>query len=532
MRKTLYLTAFVLAAACTQAPVAVTPPAMGWSSWNAFMTDISDTLIMQQADLMVSTGLAAAGYDHINIDDGYFGPRDENGRMTENPERFPGGMKPVVDHIHSLSLKAGIYSDAGDNTCGSGYNDDFYGFGAGFWGHEAQDAQVYFNDWNFDFIKIDFCGGNHLKLDTKERYLRIREVIDSVSTHPVEVNICRWHYPGTWVNEAGNSWRISGDIAPEWPFVTYIMRMNMYLSAYAGGGRYNDMDMLVVGYAGRPSMLRRGNGMTFAEEEAHFGLWCIMSSPLMIGCDLAYLPEDTRTLITNPELIAVNQDPLGLQPYVVQHEGSGYVFVKDIKTLRGLERAVALYNPSEEAVLFEVPADILGFKGEIALRDLVRREDLGSSPGIRMEVPAHYARILSVKGGKRIEDSVYEAEWGYIPAFNDIGLGGAKYVQMEGASCGAVVKGLGGSEDNCLQWRTLHRRRGGKHTLEVRYRSDVDCKAVLAVNGVAQDIELKANSGYSEAAAEVRFKKGDNFVEISSPSGDFPAVIDCIRISR
>ena len=357
-------------------------------------------------------------------------------------------------------------------------------------------------------------------------------MIDSVSTHPVEVNICRWHYPGTWVNEAGNSWRISGDIAPEWPFVTYIMRMNMYLSAYAAGGRYNDMDMLVVGYAGRPSMLRRGNGMTFAEEEAHFGLWCIMSSPLMVGCDLAYLPEDTRTLITNPELIAVNQDPLGLQPYVVQHEGSGYVFVKDIKTLRGLERAVALYNPSEEAVLFEVPADILGFKGEIALRDLVRREDLGSSPGIRMEVPAHYARILSVKGGKRIEDSVYEAEWGYIPAFNDIGLGGAKYVQMEGASCGAVVKGLGGSEDNCLQWRNLHRRRGGKYTVEVRYFSDVDCKAVLAVNGVAQDIELKANSGYSEAAAEVRLKKGDNFVEISSPDAPLPAVIDCIRISR
>ena len=356
MRKTLYLTAFVLAAACTQAPTAVTPPAMGWSSWNAFMTDISDTLIMQQADLMVSTGLAAAGYDHINIDDGYFGPRGENGRMSENPVRFPGGMRPVVDHIHSLGLKAGIYSDAGDNTCGSGYNDDFYGFGAGFWGHEAQDAQVYFNDWNFDFIKIDFCGGKHLKLDTKERYMRIREVIDSVSTHPVEVNICRWHYPGTWVNQAGDSWRISGDIAPEWPFVTYIMEMNMYLSAYAGGGRYNDMDMLVVGYAGRPSMLRRGNGMTFAEEEAHFGLWCIMSSPLMIGCDLAYLPEDTRALVTNPELVAVNQDPLGLQPHVVQHEGNGYVFVKDVKALRGLERAVALYNPSEEAVLFDVPA--------------------------------------------------------------------------------------------------------------------------------------------------------------------------------
>mgnify|MGYP002624650039 FL=1 len=336
-------------------------PTMGWSSWNAFMTDISDTLIMQQADLIKSLGLADAGYDHINIDDGFFGPRDLYGNMTENPVRFPDGMMPVVDHIHSLGLKAGIYSDAGDNTCGSSYNDDFYGLGAGFWRHEIQDAQVYFNDWNFDFIKIDFCGGNHLKLNPEEQYLRIREVIDSVSTHPVEVNVCRWHYPGTWVGRAGNSWRISGDIAPEWRFITYIMRMNMYLSAYAGGGKYNDMDMLVVGYSGRPSMLRRGTGITFAEEEAHFALWCFMSSPLLIGCDLAYLPEDTRTLITNAELIALNQDPLGLQPHVVQHDGEGYVLVKDIKALRGHERAVALYNPSDEAVDFDVPSAILGF---------------------------------------------------------------------------------------------------------------------------------------------------------------------------
>ena len=532
MRRTIYLIASVLAAACTQAPIAVTPPAMGWSSWNAFMTDISDTLIMQQADLMVSSGLAEAGYDHINIDDGYFGPRDENGNMTENPERFPGGMKPVVDHIHSLGLKAGIYSDAGDNTCGSGYNDDFYGFGAGFWGHEAQDAQVYFNDWNFDFIKIDFCGGSHLKLDAKERYLRIREAIDSVSSHPVELNICRWHYPGTWVSRAADSWRISGDIAPEWRFITYIMGMNMYLSAYAGGGKYNDMDMLVVGYAGRPSMLRRGTGMSFAEEEAHFGLWCIMSSPLMIGCDLAYLPENTRTLITNPELLAINQDALGLQPYVVQHEGEGYVLVKDVKVLRGNERAVALYNPADSPVAFDVPSELLGFDGGIAVRDLVSREDVGTVRSIRMEVPAHYARILSVKGKKRIEPSVYEAEWGYIPAYNDIGLGGAKYVREDGASCAAVVKGLGGSEENCLQWRNLHRRRGGKHTMEVRYHSDVDCDAVLTVNGIAQTIKLQANSGFSEVAAVVKLRRGDNFVEISSPSAELPAVIDCIRISR
>ena len=232
------------------------------------------------------------------------------------------------------------------------------------------------------------------------------------------------------------------------------------------------------------------------------------------------LPEETRTLVTNPELVAVNQDPLGLQPHVVQHEGNGYVFVKDVKTLRGHERAVALYNPSEEAVIFDVPAEILGFKGDIALRDLVRREDIGSSQGIRMEVPAHYARILSIKGKERLEPSVYEAEWGYIPAYNDIGLGGAKYVQMEGASCGAVVKELGGSPDNSLQWRNLHRRRGGKHTLEVRYRSDADCEAVLTVNGVSQGIKLKAGIGRGKNAEDAAYMADIGLEEIRANNNE------------
>ena len=507
-------------------------PTMGWSSWNAFMTDISDTLIMQQADLIKSLGLADAGYDHINIDDGFFGPRDLYGNMTENPVRFPDGMMPVVDHIHSLGLKAGIYSDAGDNTCGSSYNDDFYGLGAGFWRHEIQDAQVYFNDWNFDFIKIDFCGGNHLKLNPEEQYLRIREVIDSVSTHPVEVNVCRWHYPGTWVGRAGNSWRISGDIAPEWRFITYIMRMNMYLSAYAGGGKYNDMDMLVVGYSGRPSMLRRGTGITFAEEEAHFALWCFMSSPLLIGCDLAYLPEDTRTLITNAELIALNQDPLGLQPHVVQHDGEGYVLVKDIKALRGHERAVALYNPSDEAVSFDVPLETIGFSLSVSLRDLVHHADLGTVERIRIDVPAHYARILSAKGTKRVEPQVYEAEWAYIPAFNDISGDGGKYIDAEGASCGAAVTNLGGSDDNCLQWRDIFLKKGGKCTARLFYETSRPCSVEVSVNGVVRRIELPATAGFGNIEIPLHLRKGNNIVCLGNPAEEIPAVIDCIEISR
>ena len=519
----------VMAVACSHPTEKVQPPMMGWASWNAFMVDISDTLIMQQADLLKSTGLADAGFNYVNIDDGHFGFRDSRGFMTPNPIRFPGGLRQVADHIHSLGLKAGIYSDAGDNTCGSGYNKDIYGMGAGLWGHDIQDAQVYFNDWGFDFIKIDFCGGNHLKLSEKERYLRIREVIDSVSTHPVKVNICRWHYPGTWVNEAGDSWRISGDIYPEWKSIVYVMGKNMYLSAYTGGGKYNDMDMLVVGYGNKASGLLRGKGLTFQEEEAHFGLWCIMSSPLMIGCDLAYLPEDTRQLVTNPELIALNQDPLGIQPQVVKYDGVGYVLVKDIKIHRGKERAVALYNPSDEPHHFECPLELLAFEGEVKLRDVVRREDLGKVDRISMELPAHSAKILTVKGLKGIEQKDYEAEWGFIPTYNDIGKGGADYVPTEGASCGAVVRGLGGSEENRLEL-DVHRFNGGKCDAELVYSSPVACSLTLDVNGRTQEVELPATEGFGSVPLTLKLHTGCNKVRFINAQTEIPALIDCIRI--
>ena len=498
---------------------------MGWASWNAFMIDISDTLIMQQADLMVSTGLAEAGYEYVNIDDGHFGFRDPQGMMTPNPIRFPGGLRPVADHIHSLGLKAGIYSDAGDNTCGSGWNQDIYGMGAGLWGHDIQDAQTYFNDWDFDFIKIDFCGGKHLQLPEKERYLRIREVVDSVANHPVKINICRWHYPGTWAPEAGDSWRISGDIYPEWKSVVYVMNKNMYLSAYTGDGKYNDMDMLVVGYGNKSSGLARGTGLTFQEEEAHFGLWCMMSSPLMLGCDLAYLPEDTRQLVTNPELIAINQDRLGIQPQVVQFDGVGYVLAKDLKIHRGKERAVALYNPSDEEHYFECPLELLAFEGEVKLRDVLRRTNLGSVKSISMRLPAHSAKILTIKGLQGIEQKEYEAEWGYIPTYNDIGQGGAGYVVMKEASCGAVVSGLGGSEENRLEL-DVHRFKGGKWKAKLVYCSEEPCTVSVAANGVCQKLELPATEGFASVPLVLKLHRGCNKVCFKQEKGELPAALD------
>lgn len=237
-------------------PQAVKPPLMGWSSWNAYMVDISDSIITHQADLLVGRGLKDVGYGNVNIDDGFFGYRDENGYMIPHPVRFPGGsaqMRSIVDHIHSLGLKAGIYSDAGDNTCGSSYNKDLNGLGAGLWMHDVQDADQYFNNWDFDFIKIDYCGGINRHLEEKDRYERIRQVIDSVAGRHIDINVCRWDYPGTWVEKIADSWRISGDIRPVWSSVRHIVEKNLYLSAYAHDGHYNDMDMLAVGYNIKPS---------------------------------------------------------------------------------------------------------------------------------------------------------------------------------------------------------------------------------------------------------------------------------------
>ena len=219
------------------------PPIMGWSSWNTYRININGDLIKKQADAMVQAGLKDAGYSYVNVDDGFFGWRDEKGVLQPHPERFPNGLKEIADHIHSLGLKAGIYSDAGSNTCGSIWDKDKNGIGVGLYGYENQDATLYFKDWGFDFIKIDYCGaGQELNLEEEKRYTEIRQAIDKIGCNHVSINICRWAFPGTWAKKLARSWRISGDINPSWGSVKHIIGKNLYLSAYAGEGHSNDMD--------------------------------------------------------------------------------------------------------------------------------------------------------------------------------------------------------------------------------------------------------------------------------------------------
>ena len=528
--------AAVLASSCCERPQGVKPPLMGWSSWNAYMVDISDSIITHQADLMVEKGLKDAGYRYVNIDDGFFGYRDERGYMVPHPERFPKGpegMRALVDHIHSLGLKAGIYSDAGDNTCGSSYNHDLNGLGAGLYGHDVVDAERYFNEWDFDFIKLDYCGGQNLKLDPEERYREIRRVIDSVATRHIRINVCRWNFPGTWVNGIGDSWRISADIRPVWKSIKYIVGKNLYLSAYAGNGNYNDMDMLAVGYNIKPSPFwEEGLGLSYTEEEAHFGIWCIMSSPLLLGCDIEYIPEETMKIITNPELIAINQDRLGLQAHVVQHVGETYVFAKDILEKWGNTRAVALYNPADTSMRFTLTPEEIEMTGTLTVRDLNLNADLGECSSIEMTLPPHSAKILKVSG-ERIEPTLYEAEWGYCPDFTAIKGTGVKYVPMEGTSGRAVAMNLGGSESNCLEWRDVHSISGGEYELSLTIQYCEEATGLrISVNGEEKEIVScgLAKDGFYTLNTLAELNKGENCVRIWSET-PLPAV-DKLNITK
>lgn len=509
-------------------------PIMGWSSWNTYRVHISDSLIRKQADAMVTLGLKEVGYTYINIDDGFFGYRDEEGNLCTHPQRFPDGMKGIADYIHSKGLKAGIYSDAGRNTCGSMWDRDVNGIGVGLYGHESRDADLFFNRWGFDFIKIDYCGaGQQLELDEQKRYTEIVEAIRATSRKEVSVNICRWAFPGTWAKALARSWRISPDITPHWGSVKAIIEKNLYLSAYAGGGHFNDMDMLEI-----------GRGLKPEEEEVHLGMWCMMSSPLLIGCDLTTIPEASLRLLKNKELIALNQDPLGLQAYVVQHEGEGYVLVKDVEQKRGKVRAVALYNPSETVCRFAVPLSCLELGGKVAVRDLIKQCNEGVCQNkLVYEVPPHGVKLLRLTAEKRLESELYEAEWAYLPCFNDLAkrARGVVYKSHDQASGRMMVGNLGGEALNRAEWNEVYSEKGGKYQMCISYlpakgheREVNDRCLEVEVNGQKvrlDDLETDVEKGMSQVVFQVDLRKGYNSVKIGIAYTWTPD-IDCFTLKR
>lgn len=504
------------------------PPIMGWSSWNTYRVNISDSLICRQADAMASNGLKEAGYRYINIDDGFFGGRAADGRLLVHPRRFPNGLRPVVDHIHCLGFKAGIYSDAGRNTCGSFYDGDSIARGVGFYGHDQQDADFYFKEIGFDFIKVDFCGGDPgqnaeaLDLDERERYTAIRQAIRNTGRQDVRLNVCRWAFPGTWVRGVASSWRISTDIWPGWASIREIIGRNRYLSAYASPGHYNDMDMLEL-----------GRGLSPQEERTHMAMWCIMSSPLLIGCDLTAIPKSSFRLLTNPEVVAVNQDTLGLQARLVKRDRGVELYVKDVRQRNGLTRAVALYNPTDSAVRFRLKAADVDLAGIVVARDLFARRDVGPMVDgwIETTVEAHDTHLYLLTGEQRVERTVYEAECAWLEAYqciaNQQALGTATYADDDACSAGAKVTWLGNRADNYLEWRDVWSEQGGDYELTLHALTPEARTVIVAVNGQESGtlrFAPAADGGIVAARLKVTLRRGRNVVRLSNAQAWAPDV--------
>ncbi|MCQ2229044.1 MAG: alpha-galactosidase [Bacteroidales bacterium] len=520
-------------------------PTMGWSSYNTFGIDINEDIIMRQADALVEKGLDEAGYRYINIDDGYFGGRDpQTGRLLIHPKRFPNGMQYVVDHIHSLGLKAGIYSDAGTNTCGNYWGKDSIADYVGLYGHDQQDCDMFFKEMGFDFIKVDYCGGTTWQnfysygLDEKERFTEISQAMKNTGIKGLRLNVCRWDYPGTWVSDVATSWRMSVDINCSWPSIRGIIDQSLYLSAYASRGHYNDMDMLEV-----------GRTLSAEEDKTHFGMWCILSSPLLIGCDMRTLKPETIELITNPELIALNQDTLGLQAYVVKNYGNGaYAFVKDVETRYGLTRAVALYNSSDEEQNLSLRYSDVDLEGTVKARDLYERRDVDMpEEALAVTVPAHGTRIYKLTATQRNERSIYEAETAFLSKYQElkspIAVGSAFYEKDEKCDGGAKVSNLGYAPGNDLRWIDVYSKEGGKYEVTMKIAPTENAIQIkewdsnpggyqffMSVNGGIGN-RIRYNADQTETTLTIELKPGNNIVRLYDDRYVMPG-IDCMTLHK
>lgn len=402
MKRLLLIVAFLLpltAVAQKFDGLAETPP-MGWNSWNTFACDIDEQLIRETAEAMVSSGMKDAGYEYVNIDDCWHGERDERGFIQPDPGRFPSGMKALADHVHSLGLKLGIYSDAGSMTCARR---------PGSRGHEYQDA-VSYAEWGIDYLKYDWCHTG--ELDPREAYLTMRDALFTAG-RPIVLSICEWgrNDPWEWGREIGHLWRTTGDITDcfdcrvghgTWSSLGILQILDLQdgLRKHAGPGHWNDPDMMEV-----------GNSMTVNEDRAHFSMWAMLAAPLIAGNDLRGMSPETIEILTNREVIAVNQDPLGVQAFKYRDEGDLEIW---FKPLAGGDWAMAVLNRattpqrvdfdwSREHVADNMSDRDASFaKTEYRVRDLWLQHDLGTTAALlSIEIPGRDVRMmrLSVKTG-------------------------------------------------------------------------------------------------------------------------------------
>jgi alpha-galactosidase len=365
--------------------LAKTPP-MGWNSWNKFACKgLNEKVVRETADAMVSNGMKDAGYQFVILDDCWQTSRDANGNILADAERFPSGIKALADYIHSKGMKFGLYSDAGALTCAKR---------PGSIGHEYQDAKQYAN-WGVDYLKEDWCS-TLPNQNSESSYTLMRDAL-AASGRPIVFSICEWGStkPWLWAGPIGNLWRSTGDIQDCWDCkktwggngVVQIIDQMSGLETYAGPGHWNDPDMLEVG----------NGGMTKEEYRAHFSMWAMFSAPLLAGNDVSNMTADTKEILLNKEVIAIDQDPLGQQARRVKQTGDLEIWSKQ---LQDGGRAVALLNRGSAATKMSVAWTDIGYPDGLSasVRDLWTTKDMGKQSGVySAEVPSHGVVMVTIK---------------------------------------------------------------------------------------------------------------------------------------
>ena len=379
----LFVTAFFALQAGAQSTLAATPP-MGWNSWNHFAEKVNDADVRAAADALVSTGMRDAGYIYVNIDDTWQGQRDAQGVLHAN-SKFPD-MKALADYVHSKGLKLGIYSSPGPKTC-AGY--------AGSYGHEAQDAKMY-AEWGMDYLKYDMCsfgdvikqqaGGNRQKAFEiqKAAYKKMHDAL-AATGRPIVFSLCQYGWNNVWewgTQVGGNLWRTTGDINDHYSRMAEIGFAQAGLARFAGPGHWNDPDMLEIG----------NGGMTQDEYRTHMTLWVILAAPLLAGNDLSKMTPQTLALLTNKEVIAVDQDHLGRQGDRVWAQGPSEIWTKP---LSGGAKAIALFNRAESAEPITLNLKDAGVSDNAKLRDLWQGKEVQAANGkYTVLIPRHGAVLL------------------------------------------------------------------------------------------------------------------------------------------
>jgi alpha-galactosidase len=369
---------------------------MGWMSWNIFQDKISETNIKEVADLLVSTGLKEAGFNYILIDDHWHAKkRNTDGTPTYNKSKFPSGFNSLVDYIHAKGLKAGIYSDAAENTCGG----EFGGYK-----YEEIDA-IQYAKWGFDFLKYDYCGAPNDVEVAKVRYKTMSDALKNTNRQ-FFFNICEWGVRKPWLwaaKSGGNAWRVSFDSRDIWDHGKYdnghcgvIQSIDIIknLEHYAGPNQFNDADMMCVGLYGngRPSSASGAKGMTDREYQSQFSLWSMFATPLYISFDLSTMTKATKEILTNKEVIAISQDPMGQQASCIYSENGKEIYMKD---LENGDVAVAFLNRNDSDTEMEITLKSLYLKGKHNVRDLVNKQDLKSERNIiKTQVASHEVRLF------------------------------------------------------------------------------------------------------------------------------------------